>query len=580
MTADAHGHGTGPPSDRRDRVVRRALPIAALALIAFVAGAVVGSGGSDAGRGAVTAYAKAWSGGDWATMHSELTADARRRVALLPFVNLNRAALATATASETSVRTGRPEKDGDHAWRVPVTVRTRAFGTIRGSVVVPVEQDGDAVKVAWVPRLVFPGLQDGQRLTRTTTMPARGAILARDGSPLAQGPARTSTIPDVAAQVVGTLDAIPPARAQELAALGVPPDAKVGVSGLERIFDPQLGGIPSGVLRAGPTVIGRSPGRPGSDVRTTIDPALERVTATALGARYGGAVALNPRSGEIYAFAGVPFSILQPPGSTFKMITTAGALDAGIAKPGDTFPYASKAILSGVPLANAGGEVCGGTLANAFAVSCNSVFAPLGAKLGAAGLVKTAERFGFNQPSAIPGVAESSIPQADQIGDDLAVGSSAIGQGRVQATTLEMAQVAATIANGGRLPRLTLSLAEARRLDRRGVRFGARAIKPKTAREMRDLMLGVVRYGTGTAAQITGVPVAGKTGTAELRSRQPGDTSTNPQDTDAWFAAFAPAQKGRRARIAVGVMLVGAGAGGDTAAPVAHDILAAALQRH
>jgi penicillin-binding protein A len=74
--------------------------------------------------------------------------------------------------------------------------------------------------------------------------------------------------------------------------------------------------------------------------------------------------------------------------------------------------------------------------------------------------------------------------------------------------------------------------------------------------------------------------VAGKTGTAELKSRQPGDTSTNPQDTDAWFAAFAPAQKGRKARIAVGVMLVGAGAGGDTAAPVAHDILAAALQRH
>ncbi len=334
------------------------------------------------------------------------------------------------------------------------------------------------------------------------------------------------------------------------------------------------------MLKAGPTVIGRSAGRAGATVRTTIDPALERVTATALGARYGGAVALNPRSGEIYAFAGVPFSILQPPGSTFKMITTAGALDAGITTPGATFPYATQAVLSGVPLANAGGEDCGGTLATAFAVSCNSVFAPLGAKLGAAALVRTAERFGFNQPSSIPGVAESSIPQADQLSDDLAVGSSAIGQDRVQATTLEMAQVAATIANGGRLPRLTLDLAEARRLDRRGVRFGARAVKPRTAREMRDLMLGVVRYGTGTAAQITGVPVAGKTGTAELKSRQPGDTSTNPQDTDAWFAAFAPAQKGRKARIAVGVMLVGAGAGGDTAAPVAHDILAAALQRH
>lgn len=92
-------------------------------------------------------------------------------------------------------------------------------------------------------------------------------------------------------------------------------------------------------------------------------------------------------------------------------------------------------------------------------------------------------------------------------------------------------------------------------------------------------MLAVVSGGTGTAAAIAGVPVAGKTGTAELKSREPGDTSSNPEDTDAWFVAYAPAGTGKKPRALVGVMLVGAGAGGDSAAPAARDILAATLQR-
>jgi len=258
------------------------------------------------------------------------------------------------------------------------------------------------------------------------------------------------------------------------------------------------------------------------------------------------------------------------------VITTAGALEAGVTKITSTFPYESQAVLSGVPLSNAGGEVCGGTLVQAFAVSCNSVFAPLGAKLGAQRLVQTAEAFGFNRPAAFPIVAQSTIPQADAIGDDLAVGSSAIGQGQVQATALQMAEAAGVVANRGRRRALTLDLTRAR-AARPGT--GERVISPRTARRMQRLMLAVVARGTGTAAQIPGVPVAGKTGTAELKSRDPGDTTTNPQDTDAWFVAYAPAAAGRTPRIAVGVLLVGAGAGGDSAAPVARDILVAGLQR-
>src|SRR5207248_11136562 len=128
----------------------------------------------------------------------------------------------------------------------------------------------------------------------------------------------------------------------------------------------------------------------------------------------------------------------------------------GIVKLSTVFPVASAAVIDGYTLHNANGEICGGTFLNAFAVSCNSVFAPLGAKLGAKRFVDVAHRFGFDQAPSIPGAAESQIPSANDIGSDLAVGSSAIGQGKVLASSLEMTDVAATIAMGGRRPIPTL----------------------------------------------------------------------------------------------------------------------------
>jgi cell division protein FtsI/penicillin-binding protein 2 len=556
------------------RIARRR--VALLAGVAFLIGLVVAAAGGSDGRATAERYAAAWSRGDWATMHALLTRDAQRRHPLLRFARENRAVLATATA--TRVTAGKPEHRGDR-WRIPAVVRTRAFGTVTGAVSLELRGEGDAARVAWTPDLAFPGLRRRERLTRDTTMPRRGAILARDGTALARRGDRGSPIPEVASQVVGGLAPIAPDRALELRALGVPPDAQVGASGLERIFEARLGGVPRGTLRAGQRAIARGTGRAGSDVRTTISPDVERAAIAALAGRYGGVVAFDPRDGAVLAFAGIPFSQLQPPGSTFKIITVAGALEAGIATPKDTFPFASEAVLSGVKLANAGGEVCGGTLALAFAVSCNSVFAPLGAKLGAARLVRTAGAFGFDQPPPIAGAAVSTIPPAGEIGDDLAVGSSAIGQGRVEATTLQMAAVAGTIADRGRRPRLTLDLAEARRRSgRRSAARGERAVSERTARRIERLMLGVVRSGTGTAAAIPGVPVAGKTGTAELKSREPGDTTVNPEDTDAWFVSYAPAGRGRP-KIVVGVLLVQAGAGGASAAPAARGVLLAGLQR-
>ena len=182
------------------------------------------------------------------------------------------------------------------------------------------------------------------------------------------------------------------------------------------------------------------------------------------------------------------------------------------------------------------------------------MFAPLGAKVGAKRLVETAEKFGFNQAPGPLGAARSTIPAADEIGDDLAVGSSAIGQGKVLATPLELATVAATIGLRGRRVEPTLVARRAGQGDARR----QRAQRAVIARFMRAVVTG----GTGIGAAVPGVKVAGKTGTAELRSTvnedpvplEPGAAPT-PQpeedktDTDAWFVGFAPyAQPARGGR--------------------------------
>ena len=166
---------------------------------------------------------------------------------------------------------------------------------------------------------------------------------------------------------------------------------------------------------------------------------------------------IRPRDGAVQALAGLAVSAPQPPGSTFKIITASAALQNGIATPSSTYPIRTSATLSGVELRNAGGEACGGSLTEAFTVSCNSVFAPLGAKLGARRLVDMARAFGFDQQPNIPAAKPSTISPPSQLRDDLAVGAAAIGQDRDLATPLQMASVGATIALDGRRvqPRIT-----------------------------------------------------------------------------------------------------------------------------
>ena len=303
---------------------------------------------------------------------------------------------------------------------------------------------------------------------------------------------------------------------------------------------------------------------PGRPVRTTIRPSLQAAATAALGDRLGGVAVLRPRNGAVLALAGLAVSAPQPPGSTFKILTLAAALDAGLTSPSETFPVRTAATLEGVPVRNAGDEACGGTLTQSFAHSCNSVFAPLGARLGARRLVRYAEAFGFNEKLPIAAAKPSTIPPAAELEDDLAVGASAIGQDRDLATPLVMASVGATIATGGvrARPRLLRRQAVAR----------TRVVRRRVAGQVRDMMVEVVRGGTGVAAALPGVEVAGKTGTAELVPTA--DGASDPANTDAWFVAFAPAGA---PRVAVAVMLVGAGQGGASAAPIAREVLAAAL---
>ncbi len=507
---------------RRPRIGRW---LVALAILAAIAGGAYAwrsqAEAGDARHEAAERFAAAWARDDHGAMWRELTVRARQTTPERRFVTAYRNA--DREAGVRKVRVGRlgPERDGRVA--VPVAVETDIFGTLRGTIVLPVSGRGDDAGVGWDFSMRLPGLRRDEAVIRQAgRAPRRGAVLAADGSRL------------------------------DLPALA---------GGLERRYDDRLSGHPAARLLFGERVIARTRARRGRPVRTTIDPALTRAAAAALGDRLGGVAVVRPRDGAVRALAGLAVSAPQPPGSVFKIITAAAALDARIVRPETTYPVQTAATLSGVTLRNAGGESCGGTLTNSFVHSCNSVFAPLGAKLGARRLVAAAREFGFGERPAIPSAKPSTISPPSELRDDLAVGAAAIGQDRDLATPLAMASVGATIAYGGRRARPRITTLE--RLRRK------RVVSSRAAHDVRDMMIGVVQSGTGTAAALPGVQVAGKTGTAELVPN-----STDPNDANAWFVAFAPAD---RPRVAVAVMLVGAGFGGTAAAPVAREVLAAAL---
>ncbi len=286
---------------------------------------------------------------------------------------------------------------------VSLTAQTRIFGSVRGTLEVPFTNSGSGTHVRFAGTLFFPGLKPGENLRRQVSLASRGSILARDGTPLAQGPDRTSPIPTVAEQIAGRLGPIPPADSETDTALGYPHNAKVGINGLERVFQQQLAGTPGGTLFAGSRVLARSTPVPGTSVTSTIDPPIESAATAAMGSSLAGVVAMDPRNGQLLALSGIAFSAPQPPGSTMKIITATGALEAGIVTLQSTFPIQTSSTIDGYTLQNAGSEACGGTFLNAFAVSCNSVFAPLGAKLGSRASGQHRPTVRVQPAAAVPG---------------------------------------------------------------------------------------------------------------------------------------------------------------------------------
>jgi cell division protein FtsI/penicillin-binding protein 2 len=496
-------------------------------------------------------YGHDWAAGDYPAMYRLLAPGSRRAVGYVAFASDYRTA--EEIAGVTAITVG-PASVSGSVTQLPMRIRTAIFGTLRLTEKLPVEHVGTAEFVRWSPALRFPGLIDRQRLFIRLSPVARGRILAADGGQLSPNAAGDSPLGAAGATIAGGL-------ASASIAERAHGETSVGVSGLERLYNARLAGRAPAQLVVAGRVIARSTARAGTTIHTTIEPALEELAVSLLGAREGGIAVIQPSTGAVLALAGVALSAAQPPGSTFKIITATAALDAGMVTPQTTFPVQTGVVIDGYLLHNADGEACGGTLTEAFAVSCNSVFAPLGARLGAARLVAEARAFGFDDPTRrLLDEAQSSIPSADQIGNSLAVGSSAIGQGRVLATTLQMATVAATIADHGIRARPGLLAALPLSLHR--------VTSSQTAGEVRGMMLAVAREGTATAVQIPGVPIAAKTGTAELHNSN--GLADNPQNDDAWLVAF-PAVA--NPPVAVGVMLVGAGAGGSSAAPIARAVL-------
>jgi penicillin-binding protein A len=350
------------------------------------------------------------------------------------------------------------------------------------------------------------------------------------------------------------------------------------------------------------------------DVTLTLSRRLQEIAAQQLGERKGSVVAIDPRSGAILALADYPtydpntlashsqdtvrqawtqlnadadkpllprtYRERYPPGSSFKVVTTATALATGTATPAQpVYPTLRDLPLpnsGGQTLANFGGGTCGGPLPEALRISCNTAFAQLGMDLGAQRMSAGADAFGFNKvpPIDLPYGAASNFPPASAFArDQPGLAKSAIGQQDVAATPMQMALVAAGIANNGVImtPHVLSEVrdAEGEVVQRYQPKPWLTAVPPNVAQQTRDMMVGVVAGGSGTRAQIPGVTVAGKTGTAQ----------TGLDKSHVWFISFAPAEA---PQIAVAVMLedqpsATEATGGALAAPIAQAVMRAAL---
>jgi penicillin-binding protein A len=376
-----------------------------------------------------------------------------------------------------------------------------------------------------------------------------------------------------------------------------------GRAGLERSYNDDL----SGQKNELGGLIDRLEGstKEGDDLITSLDPGAQRVAEQQLGDRKGAVVALDPRTGAIKVMASVPgydpndvrrnsgFTALNrdldapllnrvtqsgyPPGSTFKVVTAIAALDSGRYTPESRISGRNGKVISGVPLNNDGGESFGDiTLTDALTHSVNTVFGEVGEKLGKDTMRTYMRRLGFEEPVEVDLPADERAASGERnskrriipaTSGSVDVGRMAIGQDKLTVTPLQMAMVAAAVANGGKLmkPHIGDRIVDrdGRTVNRIEPQEMSQVMSSDTASKVGAMMAQVVKEGTGTAAALEGIDVAGKTGTAEV------DRRCGPNQL--WFIAFAPVQDPRVAIAAT--VECGTGFGGTVAAPIAKAVM-------
>lgn len=372
---------------------------------------------------------------------------------------------------------------------------------------------------------------------------------------------------------------------------------RYGRAGLERVYNEELTGQAGllGITSSWSQILGQN--KRGSDLKLTVRMDVQQAAAKALGDRKGAVVALDPKTGAILAMVSYPrydpntltedwkelvanegrpllnraIQGLYPPGSTFKMIVASAALQTGEATPDTIFvDNDGEVTIDGYVIHNFDNKVYGEhDFRKAFSSSINTTFATVGADLGAETVASYADAFGFGKdlPWKLGGAA-SRFPDPSSM-DDAHVAQASIGQGEVVATPILMGLVACAAANDGRIMKpyivdQVLSYNGAV-VETTSPSVWLQPIDAAIAATLKDFMVEAVRSGTGTGAAIKGVQVAGKTGTAEVAGAEP----------HAWFAGFAPADD---PQVAVVVIVENGGSGGSVAAPVAKQVMAAALR--
>jgi peptidoglycan glycosyltransferase len=421
----------------------------------------------------------------------------------------------------------------------------------------------------------------------------RGPILAADGTVLARS-LRTRE---------GTFERTYPAGEAFAQVVGYS-FTNLGNSGLERFRNAALNGQAGTNLQ---TILDQLQGRKrrGEKVITTLDPRAQRLALAALAGHRGAVVALEPRTGAVTVMASSPgydpnalrsqrgyerlagdtngrplinraTQFGYAPGSSFKVLTATAAIDTGAFTPGSAISGRNDVRISGVPLQNDDNASFGTiTLTEALAHSVNTVWAQVAERLGKQVLARYMSRFGFDRKPELDYPAEQMSSSGEYLGSRLLaptsrrvdVGRMGIGQDKLAVTPLQMAEVVAAVANRGALmvPHITRRVVDAdgRTVETIKPRVQSVVMKPSTAAAVTTMMEAVVNEGTGTTAQIPGVQVAGKTGTAE--------TQIGTAINNVWFIAFAPAAS---PRVAIAVTLQGVpGQGAAFAAPVAKQVM-------